>query len=120
MAKSQAGYMKLHNPGAKALLLIGATSEQFASVMLHQTVEEDGFAKMKHLMAVKIDAGASLYFNPNGLHLMLMQPVKHLKAGDKVQMTLEFESGDSQDFEMLVREPNYAPESMPMEHPHHE
>ena len=56
---------------------------------------EGGMAKMVHQQMIEIPANGSLTFEPNGYHLMLMKPKQQLKAGDKVDITLEFKNGDT-------------------------
>lgn len=94
-AASLAGYLTVMNHADSPRTLIGASSPAFGKVMLHRTVMEDGMAKMVHQMAIEIPAGGSLTFAPNDYHLMLMKPKQQLKAGDKVDITLEFRNGDT-------------------------
>ena len=94
-AAALAGYMTVMNHGDQPRMLVGASSPAFGKVMLHRTVMEEGMAKMVHQHMVEIPAKGSLTFEPNGYHLMLMKPRQQLKAGDKVDITLEFKNGDT-------------------------
>lgn len=94
-ATALAGYLTLHNHGEQDRILTGASSAAFGNVMLHRTVMEDGMAKMVHQMMITIPAGKSVTFRPNDYHIMLMKPKHALKAGDKVDITLDFKNGES-------------------------
>lgn len=94
-ATALAGYLTLHNHGEQPRILVGASSPAFESVMLHRTVMEEGMAKMVHQHMITLPAGESLVFKPNDYHLMLMRPKHSLKAGDKVDITLEFKNGET-------------------------
>lgn len=85
-----AGYMRLENEKKAALNLVGATSPDFESIEMHHTVFKDGIASMIHQQSVRIPAYSTVKFEPNGLHLMLINPRRELKVGDKVKITLRF------------------------------
>jgi len=80
-----AGYMTLTNNTSQQITLTKVASPQFASVQMHETVIEDGIAKMHRLDAVAIPPGDSLVFEPGAKHLMLMQA-----NGATENVTLEF------------------------------
>jgi hypothetical protein len=94
-ATALAGYVTLKNDGDKPLVLVAADSPVFGSVMLHRTVMQDGMAKMLHQATIEIPAHGSVTFEPNDYHLMLMKPKQPLKAGDRVDITLKFNNGES-------------------------
>ncbi|NIP74223.1 MAG: copper chaperone PCu(A)C [Gammaproteobacteria bacterium] len=94
-APSLAGYMVVKNPSAEGRSLVGATSPAFGKVTLHRTEMEEGMARMVHQERVEVPAGGAVRFEPEGYHLMLMKPVEALKAGDRVEITLRFEDGES-------------------------
>lgn len=102
-AAAQAGYMVVHNGTERERALVAASSPAFANVMLHRTVMEDGLAKMVHQMKITVPAGGRVVFEPNGYHLMLMQPKQPLQAGDKVPVTLEFADGETLELTFEVR-----------------
>ena len=102
-ATALAGYMTVHNHGDKDRVLIGASSPAFGNVMLHRTIMENGMAKMVHQMAITIPAGGKVTFEPNDYHIMLMKPKHALKAGDKVEITLEFRNGETMTVTHVVR-----------------
>lgn len=102
-ATALAGYLSLHNQGDTKRMVVGASSPAFANAMLHRTVMEDGMAKMFHQHLIEVPAGESVTFEPNDYHIMLMKPVHPLKAGDLVDVTLEFKNGEKLRVEHVVR-----------------
>jgi len=88
--KMMAGYMQLENEKSAALNLVGVTSPDFDSIEIHHTVIKDGMASMVHLKSVIIPAYSTVKFEPNGLHLMLIDPKRSLRVGDKVKIKLKF------------------------------
>ena len=88
-----AGYMALKNNTSRPQLLVAASSSSFKSVMFHRTVVKDGMAAMEHAPQIELSPNAGLLFAPGGYHLMLMNPKRTLRAGDRVAINLKFRSG---------------------------
>lgn len=99
-----AGYATLHNGGDAPLTVIGAGSEAFGDVSLHESVEVDGVARMKALSEVEIPPGASVVFAPGGKHLMLMRPKGEVKAGESIKIRIETKSGEGASADFVVRD----------------
>ena len=68
----------------------GEAQPQLGSVELHESVIEDGVARMVALDELALQPGATVQFAPGGKHLMLMRP-----GDDLVSVTLEFHAGDT-------------------------
>lgn len=66
-----AGYFELDNPGATPLVLESLESSAFESVEMHETVDDNGVSRMRPLANATIAPGATLRFEPGGMHLML-------------------------------------------------
>jgi len=88
-----AGYMALRNNTSRSQVLVAASSPGFATVMIHRTIVKDGMARMEHASQIELAPNASLIFAPGGYHLMLMNPKRTLRAGDRVDINLEFRGG---------------------------
>lgn len=88
-----AGYMTVENQSPAGKSLIGAASPAFGNITIHRTEHADGVARMTHLPKIDIAAHGKLVFQPNGYHLMLMQPKQPLRTGDRVPMELRFADG---------------------------
>jgi copper(I)-binding protein len=85
-----AAYLELSNPGTAAQTVTAVTSPQYARVEMHETVIEDGVARMRRLPELVIAPHESVRFEPGGKHLMLMQRL----PGDG-RITLEFWTQDT-------------------------
>lgn len=88
--KILAGYMTLNNEKSNALSLSGAVSRNFESIEVHYSIIKDDKAGMVQQHVVRIPAYSTVKFEPNGLHLMLFNPKRELKVGDKVKIALTF------------------------------
>ena len=85
-----AGYLTLTNNSEETITITRVTSPSYVSVELHETVVEDGVARMRALEKLGIPAGASTILAPGGKHLMLMRP---RVAVDSI--SLQFYGGDT-------------------------
>ena len=101
-----AGYFELHNSGRTAAELVGARSPAFGHTMLHRTAEDKGRSTMTHVHEVKVPAGGKVVFSPGGYHVMLTKPMRELRIGDKVPVTLEFGDGEKTTAQFEVRGPS--------------
>jgi len=88
-----AGYMALRNNTSRSQVLVAARSPDFETVMIHRTIVKDGMASMVHASQIEIAPNASLLFAPGGYHLMLLNPKRTLRAGNRVDVNLEFRGG---------------------------
>ena len=59
--------------------------------MIHETVIQDGIARMRHVDRLKIPQGHSISFEPGGLHIMLINLEKRLLAGETFPITFNFQ-----------------------------
>lgn len=118
-----AGYFTIMNHSGKGVELVGAESDAFGKIEMHKTVQEGGVAKMIAQSSVEVAKQATVKFQPGGLHLMLMNPKKPLKAGDKVEITLKLSNGDDLKMTAEVKKGNAMHENdheHDHEHMHHD
>lgn len=80
-----AAYLTLSNNTTQEITITHVSSPEFELVEMHESVLEDGMARMYQLGKLTILAGTSVHFEPGGKQLMLMRP-----AGDLDTVTLEF------------------------------
>lgn len=100
-AKEAVGYLVLTNKGDEERSLLKITST-IGDVSIHRsTVNSQGVAQMWPVGFVKIPAGESMRFEPNGYHVMFKDLSKPLKAGDKIPLTLQFD-GHEQAFTVML------------------
>ena len=84
-----AGYFTLTNNTSDSIVITHVTSPQFGAVEMHETIIEEGVARMAALGDLELAPDSTIRFQPGGKHLMLMQP-----AADLENVTLEFHSRD--------------------------
>ena len=89
-ASALAGYLTIHNLSAEDLSLNKAVSEDFGRIEFHQSLEEDGVYKMIPHTHLNIPANGKLALAPASYHLMMIDPMRTLTAGDEVNLTLNF------------------------------
>ena len=99
------GYFTLHNGGQDAEVLDGARSPDCGMLMLHQSSDLSGMARMQDVGSVLVPAGGTVSFAPGGYHLMCMQPSPALHLGGKIPVTLTFQDGSSLTTSFSVRGP---------------
>jgi len=96
-----AAYLTLTNNTTQAIRITHVVSPNFESVEIHESVLEDGMARMYSLEDVTILAGASIRFEPGAKHLMLLRPtgaidsvVLEFHASEAVVLTVSVALGD--------------------------
>ncbi len=100
----RAGYLTIHNPTSAAQRIVGVSSESFASVEIHESLMQGGMMRMEQQEELVIEAGATIRFEPGGLHLMMMGPRQPTTAGEIHRVVLEFGDASTQQIDMTVRE----------------
>jgi len=98
-----AGYMTVRNDGKTPVVFKSAQSDVFGMVELHRTTIVNGVSTMRAAGEQSIPAGGALRIEQGGLHLMLMQPRRELKVGDRVRFQLHFADGTALDVVAPVR-----------------
>jgi len=91
MERAGAAYMVLQNNGAAEDKLLSVESDVAKTIELHETKEMNGMMQMSPVSNIPVAAGGKTELAPGGLHVMLIGLTRELKAGDKVQLTLNFE-----------------------------
>jgi copper(I)-binding protein len=86
----RAGYLTLTNNTDAAITIDKVTSPEFGSVEMHETIIEDGIAKMRAIALLSIPAGESVHFERGGKHLMLLQAAERIDT-----VTLQFHAGNA-------------------------
>jgi hypothetical protein len=68
--------------------LVAAGSPAAAGVEMHTMSMDGGIMRMRAVPRIELPAGRTVKLGPGGLHLMLIEVRKPLKAGDKVRLVL--------------------------------
>jgi copper(I)-binding protein len=100
------GYMTVINTGSAVRVLIGASSPDYGEVGMHQTRLRDGVNEMTPVASIELRPRIPVRFAEGGYHLMLLQPKRPLKPGDRVLITLRFAQGPSVEVPFEVRAGN--------------
>jgi copper(I)-binding protein len=85
-----AGYLALSNNTGDAIKITSVSSPQFGKVEMHESVIEDGVAKMRRIPSLLISAKSTVQFKRGGKHLMLM---RRKQQSDLI--SLNFYDGDT-------------------------
>ena len=85
-----AGYVSFANNTDEAIRISHVTSPEFESVEMHESLLENGVARMRRLENLTIPASSSVSLQRGGKHLMLMRPIGPLDT-----VSLSFYSGDT-------------------------
>jgi len=88
-----AGYMVFSNSGDDTAVMTSIDSPDFSGAEIHQTVVEDGVARMQPLAGLEVPAGQQVALEPGGMHLMLFNPVRPLREGDEVTLQIHAAGG---------------------------
>lgn len=98
------GYLSLKNNSDSLVSIVGSSSSYFKKVEIHKTeVSTNGVSRMVQKERVKIPQRGIQVFEPGGLHLMMMQPIRTLTAEDVVDVTFKLENGNEIKFMAIVK-----------------
>lgn len=92
-AATLAGYLVLRNGCDAPVVVVDIESLDFGMPMIHRTEEVDGVSRMRPAGRLEVLPGDALVFEPGGLHLMLMKPLRPLPEGSTVRLRLVLEDG---------------------------
>lgn len=98
-----AGYLRLVNRGDTERKVVGVSSDAFAQVMIHRTVQENGTAKMEHMDELTLPVGIEIRFEPGGLHVMFVGAQQSIDADQNINVTLELDDGSTLEVPFVVR-----------------
>ena len=96
----------LTNNTNETITIDRVTSPEFASVEMHESLLENGIAKMRALPALSIQAGETVRFEKGAKHLMLMRPIESFNS-----VTLQFYSNDEVLLTVVVERPSTLDEA---------
>jgi len=118
VVKVLAAYMIIENHSDKKLSVVGADSPLFGRIEIHNTVIEEGLARMLRQDRIDLAPHGSIAFSPGGYHFMLLGRKQPIDVGDRVEMTLILGSGDRLPLEAMVRS-GMEMQQGGMDHSHH-
>jgi copper(I)-binding protein len=98
-----AAYMKIFSFYGTELKRIESDAAEYVEV--HHMQMREGVMRMRQIEALKLPAGKEIELAPGGVHLMLIELKKPLKAGEAVPLKIIFSGPDEKDVEVLVNAP---------------
>lgn len=87
--QSAAVYLTVTDRGA-ADRITGVSTPVAGMAMMHESSVQGGVSKMRPLADLPLPSQSQVVFRPGGLHIMLEQLARPLKAGDEFPLTLTF------------------------------
>jgi copper(I)-binding protein len=95
-AGNGAAYMTILNGFGSDVQLVSAESEASNVVELHETVDDNGVMRMQpRPEGFTVPAGGMVELKPGGKHVMLIDLVEPLEPGKQLEITLNFDNGES-------------------------
>ena len=82
--------------------LVGVTSPVAGSAEVHWMTMEGGTMRMRAIDALDLPAGKVVELAPGGYHVMLFQLKQPLTAGERIALTLDFETAAGQKLQVPV------------------
>lgn len=90
-----AAYLTLHNNSTQALVITRVRSPVARQAMIHESRVVGGRSTMRPREPLRVAAGETVRFAPDGLHIMLTGLKSKLTPGEQVPLVLELEGGTS-------------------------
>jgi len=100
---NSAAFMQLVNKG-EATQVISASSPAAKVVELHTHQHDQGVMRMRKIDAIELPANATTELAPGGLHIMLIGLPEALQEGTSIELTLNFDDGDTRTLEVPVQQ----------------
>ncbi|MBW4935852.1 copper chaperone PCu(A)C [Marinobacter sp. F4206] len=97
------GYLAITNTSDVDLTLTDAKTPRAGHVSIHESSMRDGVMSMKPMkQGLTIPAGETVELKPHGYHLMLEKLPEPLVEGERIPLTLKFDSGETVQVELSV------------------
>lgn len=103
-----AGFFQLKNTASSDDFLLSASTPIAERVEIHTHEMADGMMQMKKIDAVRVGSMQSVMFEPGSYHLMIFNPSKSYKKGERFPMTLTFKKAGSIEVEMAIEEAGHV------------
>lgn len=103
VSRVQAAYATFKNNLSSDIDLVKATSPAFAKIEFHETISENGLSKMQQQTSVTVPSNGKAIFKPEGLHMMLFNPVTPVRAGSKINIHFTLSNGNTTISSFIVK-----------------
>lgn len=95
-------FMEIKNNSKEDIALVSASNSITDVTEIHTHLEEKGMKKMVQIPKIDIKAGKTAHLKPGGMHIMVMDLKKGVKEGDKINLKLNFDNGESVEVKDIV------------------
>ena len=103
VAKNSAAYFVVHNTATVDIQIVGVSTPVAETATMHNTSIEQSMARMIHLEELNIPAGGEVEFVSGGMHLMLVNLQKQLKANMEIPVIFELSTGEKLKTKFIVK-----------------
>jgi len=107
VSKVMVAYLTINNTGNEAIDITKAESDLYSSIEFHETIHENGMARMVRWGELTVPANGSIQLKRGGKHFMLFNPTKHLKAGETVRIKLTTNNKTTKTILVTVKKAQY-------------
>ena len=97
-------YFVIQNNSAEADELTGVGSDVAVAVEMHETNMEGDVMQMQQVASIALPGNTKVELAPGGLHVMLIGLKQDLKAGEEIEITLQFANHDDLTLTVPVQE----------------
>lgn len=97
-------YFVIENHSSETQEMIAAVSDVADAVEIHESQMSGDVMQMHRLESVSLEPGAEVMFEPGRLHIMLIGLKEELRAGDEIEVTLQFKNFDDLTVQVPVQE----------------
>ena len=101
-----AGFARIDNRCPQPITIVAAKSASYGEVELHESRNIDGVNRMRRLKELRIAPKDDATLKPGGMHLMLMDPLKPIKAGSRIAIVFTLSDGRELIGEYIARKPD--------------
>jgi hypothetical protein len=105
VTRSGALYLTLDNQDTVAVRVVNVDTPLAREASLHETMNMQGMTHMAARAELSIPRGATVTLTPGGMHVMLVDIMRPLAAGDTVPLTLRLRDGRTTPVSAIVRVP---------------
>ena len=99
-------YFVIQNHNTEADELIGVASSVADAVEVHESKVEGDVMKMTRMESVTLESSQKVVFKPGGYHVMLIGLKQELKAGDEIEIKLQFKNSADITVKATVKAPD--------------
>lgn len=99
---NSAAFVVLNNTG-KQVAMISAQSSIAKNVELHNHIHENGVMAMRQVDQITLKANQRTELKPGGYHVMFIGLSNQLKAGQKIDLKLNFSDGTTKQLTVPVK-----------------